>query len=266
MGKRTTQKKRAIQQGVAKHKIKSKVLKGTVSGRTFLGLEESVYCSWGKGCFDFWFYCCDKLYLAPFTRTATGQYVPLEGTRKLIHRFAWSLMFLILLHEACGLAAILLQKELKIETFMCRALFLTWVDTFCISSGAIVRPEETMDLSNGWPVLLSCLKEFRHDVPSPFDDMSAAFELIAILFMTQGIGLGIASLSLAFSALPSCYFPLMEGLGVIPDGALPLFAWQLIFFPLEYGTVLSAMLIESFAGSIILMVVAVCKIYTNELR
>ena len=159
-----------MQRGIAKHKIRSKALKGTEGGRTLLGIEETVYFSLGKRCFDFWFYWSDKLYLAPFKRTATGQYVPLHGRRKLIHHFTWCLMFLILLHKAWGLAAILLYEELKIETFMCIALFLVYFDPFCISLGVVVRPKETMALFNSWPVLLSCLEQLRHDIPSPFDD------------------------------------------------------------------------------------------------
>ena len=267
MGKRSTGKKRGIQRGVAKHKIRSKALNGTPGGgRIFLGIEESAYFSWGKRCFDFWFFCCQKLYLAPFTRTATGQYVPWDGKSKHIHYFTWFLMFLILLHKAWGLSIILLYEELKMETFLCISLFLVYFVPFCVSLGVIARPKETMDLLNSWPIILSCLKEVRHDVSSPFDDMSEAFELIALLLMTQGIAVTAALLSLAFSTLPTCYFPLLERMGLIPEAVLPRFGWQLIFFPLEYATSLPAMLIGAFAGSIVLIVVGVFNIYTNELR
>ena len=149
---------------------------------------------------------------------------------------------------------------------MCITLFLAYFDSVCVSLGVIIRPKETMDLLNSWPVILSCLKELRHDVPSPFNDISESFELMALLLISQGIAVAAALFSLAFSTLPACYFPLVESLGLIPDGLLPRFAWQLIFFPLEYATVLPLMLIHSFAGGIIFIVVAVYKIYINELR
>ena len=267
MGKRSSGKKRGIQRGVPKNKIRSKPQTNKSDGkRRVFGIEESVYFSLGKRCFDFWFFWSEKLYLAPFARTATGnKYVPLGGRRKDVHYFAWFFMFLMFLHKTWGLVVILLSQELKMETFMCISQFLFYFDTFCLSLGVIVRPQETMDLLNSWPILLSFLKELRNDVPSPLDDISLALELIALFLMTQGVAVTSALLSLAFSTLPTCYFPLVESLGLIPDGVLPRFAWQLIFFPFEYVTALPAMLMESLAGSIILIVLGVYKLYTNEL-
>ena len=117
MGKRFAGKKRGILHGIAKCKIKSKALKPkekrTVSAfgeslkvkeneRTLLGLRESTYYSLGITCFEFWFYWCGKLYLAPFTRTAEGKYVPLDRKSKIIHYCVWFAKFLILLHKRVG--------------------------------------------------------------------------------------------------------------------------------------------------------------------
>ena len=103
-GQKVHGEKRGIQQGVAKHKVRSKPVAGNVEAEgTLLGISESTYCSMARRSFDFWLFCCDKLYLAPFKRTATGVYVPLEWKSKVMHYFAWLLMFLILLHKVWGL-------------------------------------------------------------------------------------------------------------------------------------------------------------------
>ena len=267
MGKRSTGKKRGIQRGVAKHKIRSKPLAANFAGEwKVLGLKESVYFLLGKRCFDFWFYWSEKLYLAPFTRTATGQYVPLDRGSKLAHNFAWFLMFLILLHKSWGLAVILLYEELKVETFMCISHFLACFIPFCISFGTILRPQETMDLLNSWPHILSCLKELRKNVPSPFDDVSLACKLMAVLVVTQGAAASAALFSLAFSSLPTTYFCTAERLGLVPEGLLRRFLWQLIFFPLECATYFPPMIIASLSGSIILIIVGIYRIYTMELK
>ena len=255
---------------MAKHKIQSKPLELTegtkVTERTVLGVGESVYFSLGKRCFDFFFCWSGKLYLVPFGRTASGQYVPLDKKSKLIHYLVWLVQFLMLLHKSWGLGVILLHGKLKVETFMCTSLFLVYFVGFCISLGVVAQPKETMDLLNGGPFMLSCLAELQNNVPTPFDDVSEALKLIAAILVTQGIALVAALLSLVFSNLPTCYFPLLESFGLIPQGWLPRFAWQLIFFPLEYATYLPPMLIAPVAPSVLLVMVGVYRIYMNELR
>ena len=219
----------------------------------------------GKKCFEFWFYSCSKPYLVPFTRTPDGKYIPLDRKSKLIHHFVWFVKLVMLLHKLVGLASMLLYEGLKMETFMCTSHFLIYLVSFSISLSMIGRPMETMDLLNGFPLMLSCLKGHRRGV-TMFDDLSASFKLIAVLVVTQGIALPAALLSLTFSTLPTCWFPTAESLGLIPDGLLPRLAWQLIFFPLEYATYLPPMFSASLAGSLLGITVGVHKMVGHEIR
>ena len=266
MGKRSTRKKRGIQRGVGKHEIKSKALAVKQIDLKILGLGEHFYLSIARKCVEVWLYWCSKLYLTPFTRTATGQYVPLDPRSKLIHFFVWFVKFLMLLHKLAGLTIILMYEELKIETFMCTSYFLIFLVSFGISLGMIARPKETMDLMNSWPYILSCLRELQNDELSVFDDLSTALKITSVFLVTQGIAITAAFCSLVFSTLPTCYFPTAESLGLIPHGLLPRFAWQLLFFPLEYITNLPPMFSAPFAGSLILILVGVFKIVGREIR
>ena len=266
MGKMSTGKKRGIQQGIAKHKIGSKAGKGSGGERLVLGTRETVYFSIGRKCFEFWFYCCCRLYLTPFTRTANGEYVPRDRKGKLLHYTAWFLKSLMLLHKLWGLGTILLQEELKIETFICACQFLFYHMSISVSLVMFVKPKETMDLLNSWPHILSCLKQVGDNVPSQYDELSEAFKLLSLLAATQGAALGGPMCSLMFSNLPTCYLPTAEKLGLIPEGLLPRFAWQLLFYPLEFATYLLPSLCTPLAGSMFLILLGVFRIYLNELR
>ena len=266
MGKRTTGKKRGIQRGVGKHKIRSKPFKGKDGERCVFCIGESVYFSGGRKLFEFWFSYCCGMYLIPFTRTSNGEYVRLDRKGLLIHYSVWTVKFFMLLHKLSGLGIMLWSEELKIETFMCTSHFLIYLVSFCISLVMVVRPQETMELLNSFPFILSCLKETEKGVASQFDDLSTALKMMAVLLATQGIAIAAALLSLAFSTLPTCYFPAAESLGLIPAGLLPRFAWQLMFFPLEYATYLPPMFSAPLAGSIFLILLGVFRMVENKLR
>ena len=221
MGKRSTGKKRGIHRGVAKHKIKSKAVKGKEGGQTIFGIGESVYSSLGRKCFEFWFYWCSKLYLIPFARTEDGEYVPLDTKSTIVHYCVWFVKFLVLLHKVVGTGTILLRGELTIETFMCTSHLLIYIVSFCNSLAMIARPKETMDLLNGWPFILTCLTELRGSTPSQYDDLSTSLKIMAVFVTAQVIVLTAALLGLAFSTLPTCLFPTVESFGLIPEGLLP---------------------------------------------
>ena len=173
---------------------------------------------------------------------------------------------MMLLHKLVGLVINGLHEGHTIETFMCTSHFLIYLVSFCISLVMVAKPQETMDVLNSFPFILGCLKQLGKGVPSKFDELSEALKIIAVLLATQGIAVAAALLSLAFSTLPTCYFPAAEYFGLIPEGTLPRFAWQLLFFPLEYATYLPPMLSAPLAGSTVLILVGVHRLVGNEIR
>ena len=266
MGKRSTGRKRGIQRGVGKHKIKIKPLEGEKSEAVF-GLHKSVYASLGEKCFEILYQGSVFFQLIPFRRNAAGEYVPLNWKQKIGHYAVLSLGFVILLQKTLGTLELLLFEELKIETFMCLSLFLIYMVATMIGLGVWARPEETMDLLNSWPRILSCIQEIREEPAlGPFDDISTTLKVITVLLVTQGIAFAAALMTIIMSNLPICLFPMAESLGLIPDGIMPRFGWQLLFFPLEYLTDLPPVLIAPYSGSILLILVGVLKLYLQELR
>ena len=123
-----------------------------------------------------------------------------------------------------------------------------------------------MDVMNSWPFILSCLKELRNDELSVFDELSTSLKIISIFVATQGIAVAAGIGPLFFTTLPTCYLPTAESLGLIPEGLLPRFAWELLFFPIEYMSYLPPMLSAPFAGTPVLVFVGVMKTFGYELR
>ena len=176
-------------------------------------------------------------------------------------------MFLMFLHKIWGLGSLLLQEELKAETFMCASNFLVYFASFSISLVMLVRPKETMALLNSWPLILSCLKQAGKPEPTQFDVMSEAVKLISFFAMTQGVAVSAPVCSLLVSTMPTCLLPTTESLGLIPQGLLPRFAWQLLFLPLEYATHIPPMLLASLVlGILLVLIIGLSRIYCRKLR
>ena len=268
MGKRTTGKKRGILRGVAKYKIKSKKLTQQDDWKTIFGLEKSMYSALGAKCFQIIVKGSFFFYLVPFRRTAGGEYVRLENWKqKVRHYAALCVGFASALHKVLGAAEVLLFQELSVESFMVISVVLIYSVTILLSVAVLARPEETMDLLNSWPRILACIQEILEGPTlSPFDDVSTSLKVIAIFLVSQGVVIAALLLSIVMGHLPVFWLPLADRLGLIPEGIMPRFGWQLLFLPLEYLTYLPPMFIAPFSGGIMVVLVGVLKLYLRELR
>ena len=271
MGKTSTRRKRGIQRGVGKYKIQSKIVEAeqvSNDGEGFLEFRRSAFITSGQKCFDILFRGIAFFQLAPFRCTLTGQYVPLNSKKTVRHYIALAIVVLFMLQKFVGTAQILLYEQLKVETFMCLSLFVIHFAAFMTSLGMWARPEQTLDLLNSWPKILACLEEIQGDGrhPTPFDNMSTSLKIIAPFLVCQGIALGTGVASLLFSNLPACFFPMAENFGLIPEGVLPRFGWQLVFFPLECLSYIPPMFAAPFSGAILVILMGVLKVYLDQVR
>ena len=267
---RATWKKRGIQQrGVGKHKIPAQAIDlQNRDNSNFLGIYKSSIVDFGAKGFDFLFRGCVYFHVVPFRRDASGRYVPLDWKQKVVHYTVVSLWIVLTAQKPFAILNMLLYEEVRIETFICVSLFLVHFVAFMISFGVLARPSETMDVLNSHPQILSCINEVIHGKSrlSPFHDISASLQVMAVVLVTQFIAFGTAIISLIWSHLPVCFFPMAEKAGLIPAGVLPRLAWQLVFFPQEYLAYLPPMFIAPFTASIIIAELGVLKLYLQDLR
>ena len=115
MGKRSNRRRRRIQRGVGKHKIKTKPLE--INGcETIFGIEKSAFFHVGAKCFEILYQGSVFFQLVPFRRiTTSGQYIPLNWKQKVGHYSVLCLGFVILLQKTLGTLDLLLFEELKIH-------------------------------------------------------------------------------------------------------------------------------------------------------
>ena len=80
------------------------------------------------------------------------------------------------------------------------------------------------------------------------------------------IAFNAAALSLVFEDLPVCVFPMVNGLGIIPQNSLPTLWWQIAFYPLEALTLLLPMLVTGLNSHTIIAGLEAIRCYSDELR
>ena len=108
-----------------------------------------------------------------------------------------------------------------------------------MSLGLVFRWQESIEVLNTWDGLVACIDETGER--TPYDDVSSALKIVLCMLIAVGCGAGNAIVSLLFSNLPVCFYPIFKSAKLIPDVGLPQFVWQLAFLPLELTLGLMAM-------------------------
>ena len=268
MAKKSNGKKRGIQRGVGKHKIQSRPTDSAAQhGKKYLDVSGIGFAELGRKCFELTFRGAEYFCLAPFTRTLNGEYVPLDLRQRTRHYVALSIVYALTLQKTWGTLEMVISEELRLETFMCISLYLVWSAPSMVCLGIWARPQEAMDLLNSWPKILSCLEEIEGETaPSPFDSNSASVKAIGLNVALQGTAVAAGLVTIIFDNLPICFLQVGNRFGLIPDGILPHFWWQLIFSPLEHFIHVAPMLCTGFTVGILVISLGVLKVYTGKLR
>ena len=123
------------------------------------------------------------------------------------------------------------QESPDIETFMCMSLFMIHFVGWSMSVGLVYRWREAIQLLNP-------LKQFVADFDesgeiSPYADVRSSMEILIVIPLMAGVGGANGVVSLLFSNLPVCPYPMSKSAGLIPDLDIHPFWWQLAFFPLR---------------------------------
>ena len=277
MPKRSNGKRKGIQWGVQKHKIKSKAIETAVDGeedvgnlpfenRQLLGIPYERIFKIAEKFYGFLFRMCGKVFLVPFRQDEDGRYVPTDLKARLLHYVVLSIGFASMFHKVVACSKLVFAGQLDMRTFICLSVLLVDFVSWCVSLATIMRSEDMMDVLNGWVHVLDCIRAKTGRQLSPFCDLSTSLKVIAGTLVTQGIALAVGINSILFRDMPVCWLTVANNLGWIPHGVIPYFVWQLLFFPLEMALSLPPMFSASFGGITFLVGLGVLKMFANEIR
>ena len=161
-------KKRIQRSVVGKYKIASKISNDPGPEQNKNGFKkqnlkvaQSFYSKLGQKCFEILYRGTQFFHLAPFKRTMHGRFAQrfriFSGCEKIQYYTALTLGLALATQNFVGSVEMVLREELKVETFMCVGLFLTYFVALMIGLGIWAQPEETMDILNNWEDILGCL-------------------------------------------------------------------------------------------------------------
>ena len=236
----------------------------------FFGVKHELIFWAAEECFTTLSRLCSALCIVEFKQNASGGYVRYSRPRRWIHYGMLAMLNLSMLHKLVVSAERILFEELNAITFMCISGTLVYFVPWCISLGITLKWQETMDLLNSWPMILTCLETRRErgtKRKAQFGNLSLALKLIALAVTVPIVMFTAASLSILFENLPVCLLPLAKGVGIVQEpGVLPHLMWQLIFLPLEVAVAMPPLTAAVFSVGIVFISVGVFKIYLDEIR
>ena len=161
------------------------------------------------------------------------KYVRASIKRRACHYIITTLLFISVVHKFV-VSAVRFNEEARpgVETLMCMSLFMIQFVGWAMSLGLVFRWQESIEILNTWDRLVAAIDETGQR--SPFDDVPAALKIILCVSIAIGCGAGNAIVSLLFSNLPVCFYPMCKAAGLLPELSFmtPLM-WQLAFFPAE---------------------------------
>ena len=230
---------------------------------------EPLLTQTGKHCFDLLAALCVRPQLVRFTKVPSGKYVLASSRRhRLAHNFVLAASWSSIAHQLTVCISRLVLNELDIPTLICISSFLIHFVPLCASVGIIRRAQETADLLNAWPQILSCLDETgstgRKERQSQFARVSVCLKIIALTGFTTIAAFSAAVWSIAFKDLPVFLLPLARKLGIVPD-VKPRILWQLIFFPIQLVAAVLPLGAGCFTVAIIIMSLETFSVYMDEL-
>ena len=180
------------------------------------------------------------------------KYVRGPMKKRLCHYAITTLLFVGVLHKF--VASVVKFNELEgrpdVETLMCMSLFLIQFVGWAMSLGLVFRWEESIEVLNTWEGLVGCIAETGQ--VTPYDDVSSALKIILCVLIAVGCAAGNAIVSLLFSNLPVCFYPVCKSAGLIPNIGLSPLVWQLVFLPLELAVGVMALCNGNLGGIILI--------------
>ena len=259
MPKRASGRKKGIRRNISRHRVGSKKRSDGEDGE-----NRSKYFYYAQKCYEFTFAASRKFRLMGLTRTSSGQYVLSGRKDQILHCITIVLYLAVSYRNTMQAMTVILNEDLGAKSFLCLSQAAIFFIPLYMSVGVVLRPKETVDLLNSWSYV--SIETDSGTKFHPLNDMSASLKVIAAFTCCYGITTGTGFISTVRSDLPMCVFPTLERFGLIPEGILPRFAWQILVVPVEWILYVSPMAVAHFGACILFMGNGEIQIYMEPLK
>ena len=271
MPRKARGRRRTLQPGVQKHKIRSKnfdeegildlleqFIPQTNLHRLFNLAEKSFQLFTKINC---------KLCLIPYSLSDDGKLEPISRTKLWIHYLVLSVLAVSMMHKLIIFIFLISSGTLDTETFFCGAVSLCYVVAFSLSSSTLILPEETMDMINGWPKILMHFPDEDGKVMLLVANTKTAVVILEIAILMMVIASAGSGFSIVFRALPVTILVAAETAGLITTTSeVPRIVWKSLFWPLEFIMYGVPLLQAGWGGMVTILLAMVLMNCTNQMR
>ena len=264
-------RRRTFRPGIKKNKATSTTVE---AGRIFRLIEEYVpdiylqkFYKLVEKLFNFYTKANCTLCLAPFSLSEDGKLEHCSRKKLWIHYSVLFLLLLSTLHKLVVSITLISSGKLDTSTLMCAATFLFYMVPACVSCSFLILTDETIDLINGWPKILSYYPNEDGAALPLVANSKTAICVFIIAFKAQAVTVCVSGFSFVFRKLPVTMVAVAQDVGLIPvTSGIPRIIWSLVFLPLEFIMIATPLLMVTWGGMILMLFLMVVLNCLNQQR
>ena len=170
------------------------------------------------------------------TKSYHGQkYVRGSLKKRICHYVVTTLFFANVLHKFVVTVDRCTENgRLDVEALMCMCVFMVQFIGWTMSLSPVFRWRESIQVLNTWDPLVAAISDEMEEEISPYEDVSSAVKVILGIGLIAGLVGAQAMVSILFSNLPVCIYPMCKAAGLLPEvNFMTPLMWQLVFVPAE---------------------------------
>ena len=265
--RRNRNKRRGVQHGVQKHKIRSKgdkIFGQDPQDRRILGIKVAEISRSAQVCFTLLCRISCSTYALPMEFYFGKLSLTTSWKHLLLHytllAAAWTTFGL----KVVICTSLLFEEGLMAHTLMSLVSLVPCMCAGTLGIGNIFKVRETVQLVNSWKVILDCLEEPKGRPVSGYEDLKLSLKIIAVAF-TAVLGImGMIVTVFIFPDLPVASHNIFLRFGI--GCSINKRVLQVLCVPLELLLLMQPTICAAFGAAVLVIGIDVLKVYYEQLR